>query len=81
LLYATIAEAHRPRCGEVAPTKSATQIVEAILGLPDGAEVELRAPVFEVYGEELDFVFTELRKACGVSSSTANRWTCRTTSS
>ena len=30
--------------------------------LPDGAEVELRAPVFKVYGEELDFVFTELRK-------------------
>ena len=27
-----------------------------------GAEVELRAPVFKVYGEELDFVFTELRK-------------------
>src|SRR5690242_6352888 len=34
LLYATIAEAHCPRCGEVAPTKTSTQIVEAILGLP-----------------------------------------------
>src|SRR5207248_2035126 len=30
--------------------------------LPDGAEVEFRAPVFKVYGEDLDFVFTELRK-------------------
>src|SRR6185503_13961289 len=30
--------------------------------LPSGAEVELRAPVFKVYGEDLDFVFTELRK-------------------
>ncbi len=29
---------------------------------PEGAEVELRAPVFKVYGEELDFVFTEVRK-------------------
>ena len=27
-----------------------------------GTEIELRAPVFKVYGEELDFVFTELRK-------------------
>jgi excinuclease ABC subunit A len=62
LLYATIGEARCPRCGEVAPTRTSTQIVEAILGLPDGAEVELRAPVFKVYGEELDFVFTELRK-------------------
>ena len=39
-----------------------SQILEAILSLPEGAEVELRAPVFKVYGEELDFVFTEIRK-------------------
>ena len=32
------------------------------MSLPEGTEVELRAPVFKVYGEELDFVFTELRK-------------------
>jgi len=62
LLYATIGEAHCPRTGEPAPKRSSTQIVEAILSLPQGAEVELRAPVFKVYGEELDFVFTELRK-------------------
>ena len=62
LLYATIGDAHCPRCGEAAPTRSITQIIESILSLPDGAEVELRAPVFKVYGEELDFVFTELRK-------------------
>jgi excinuclease ABC subunit A len=62
LLYATIGEAHCPRCGEAAPSRSAIQIVEAILALPEGTEIELRAPVFKVYGEELDFVFTELRK-------------------
>ena len=62
LLYATIAQAHCPRSNEPAPSRSASQIVEAILTLPDGAEVELRAPVFPVYGEELEFVFTELRK-------------------
>ena len=44
------------------PVRSASQILEAILSLPEGAEIELRAPVFKVYGEELDFVFTELRK-------------------
>ncbi len=32
------------------------------MSLPEGAEVELRAPVFKVYGEDLDFVFTEIRK-------------------
>ena len=62
LLFATIAEAHCPRTQEVVPSRSANQILEAILSLPEGTEIELRAPVFKVYGEELDFVFTELRK-------------------
>ncbi|HTP33168.1 MAG TPA: excinuclease ABC subunit UvrA [Candidatus Acidoferrales bacterium] len=62
LLFATIAEPHCPRTGEPVPSQTPNQILEAILSLPAGAEVELRAPVFKVYGEELDFVFTEVRK-------------------
>ena len=62
LLYATIGEAHCPRTGEPVPTRSQSQILEAILSLPEGTELELRAPIFKVYGEELDFVFTEVRK-------------------
>jgi excinuclease ABC subunit A len=62
LLYATIGEAHCPRTGEPTPSRTSSQIVEAILSLPAGTEIELRAPVFRVYGEELDFVFTEVRK-------------------
>jgi excinuclease ABC subunit A len=62
LLFATIGQPHCPRTGEPAPSRSASQILEAILSLPQGAELELRAPVFKVYGEDLDFVFTELRK-------------------
>jgi len=62
LLYATIGQAHCPRTGEPTPSRTPSQILEAILSLPEGAEVELRAPVFKVYGEELDFVFTEVRK-------------------
>jgi excinuclease ABC subunit A len=30
--------------------------------LPEGTEVELRAPVFKQYGEDLDFVLTDVRK-------------------
>src|SRR5262249_33882597 len=60
--FATIAEPHCPRTGEPTPSRSANQILEAILSLPEGAEVELRAPVFKFYGEELDYVFTEVRK-------------------
>ena len=62
LLYATIGQARCPRTGEPTPSRSFSQILEAILSLPEGTEVELRAPVFRMYGEELDFVFTEVRK-------------------
>jgi excinuclease ABC subunit A len=62
LLFATIAEPHCPRTGECVFSRTPNQILEAILGLPEGAEVELRAPVSKVYGEELDFVLTEVRK-------------------
>jgi excinuclease ABC subunit A len=62
LLFATIAEPHCPRTRERVSSRTPNQILEAILALPEGAEVELRAPVFQVYGEELDFVFTEIRK-------------------
>src|ERR1700676_4499320 len=62
LLFATIGEPHCPRTGEPTPSRTSSQILEGILSLPEGAEIELRAPAFKVYGEELDFVFTELRK-------------------
>jgi excinuclease ABC subunit A len=62
LLYATIGVPHCPRTGELTPSRTSSQILEAILALPEGAEIELRAPVFQQYGEELDFVLTEVRK-------------------
>src|SRR5688572_23763899 len=62
LLFATIGEPHCPRTGEPTPSRTASQILESIMALPEGATVELRAPVFKVYGEELDFVLTEVRK-------------------
>ena len=62
LLYATIGQPHCPRTGETVPSRSSSQILEAILSLPEGTEIELRAPVFKVYGEDIDFLFTEVRK-------------------
>jgi excinuclease ABC subunit A len=62
LLYATIGEPHCPRTGEPTPSRSASQILEAILSLPEGTALELRAPVFPQYGEDMDFVLTEVRK-------------------
>src|SRR5687768_8888362 len=62
LLYATVGQPHCPRTGEPTPSRSSSQILDAILSLPEGTEIELRAPVFKVYGEDLEFVFTEVRK-------------------
>jgi excinuclease ABC subunit A len=62
LLFATIGEPHCPRTGEPTPARSASQILEAILSLPEGTHVELRAPVFKMYGEDLDVVFTDVRR-------------------
>ena len=62
LLFATSAEARCPRTNEPVPMRSASQVLESILSLPEGAEIELRAPVFRYYGEDLDVVFTDVRK-------------------
>ncbi|MDQ6612415.1 MAG: excinuclease ABC subunit UvrA [Gemmatimonadota bacterium] len=62
LLFATIAEPHCPRTGEIVPSRSSSQILESILSLPEGTEIELRAPIFPIYGEELEVVFAETRK-------------------
>ena len=62
LLYATIGQPRCPRTGEPTPSRTSSQILEAILSLPEGTTIELRAPVSKIYGEELDVVFTELRK-------------------
>ena len=62
LLYATIGQPHCPRTGQPAPSRLSSQILEAILSLPAGAEIELRAPVFPIYGEDLEVLFTGVRK-------------------
>ena len=62
LLFATIGQAHCPRTGEPMPSRTSSQILEAILSLPEGTEVELRAPVFPIYGEDVDVLYAELRK-------------------
>jgi excinuclease ABC subunit A len=62
LLFATIGQARCPRTDEPTPSRTASQILEAVLALPEDTEIELRAPVFKVYGEDLNYVFTELRK-------------------
>jgi excinuclease ABC subunit A len=62
LLYSTISQPHCPRTGEPTPNRTSSQILEALMSLPAGTEIELRAPIFKQYGEDLDYVLTEVRK-------------------
>jgi len=62
LLFATLGAAHCPFCGGEVPVRSRQQIVEQVMALPDGTAVELRAPIFPVYGEDLAFLFSEVRR-------------------
>jgi excinuclease ABC subunit A len=62
LLFATVGVGHCPYCRAEIPVRTANQITEQIMLLPEGTAVELRAPVFPVYGEDLNFLFAEVRK-------------------
>jgi excinuclease ABC subunit A len=41
--------------------KSPRQLLERVLALPEGAEVEIRAPAFKFYGEEYAYLFDDAR--------------------
>ncbi|KWX89218.1 excinuclease ABC subunit A [Paenibacillus riograndensis] len=62
LLYATAGVGRCPECGHSLKQLSAAQIAERISSLPSGTVVELRAPVYKVFGEEYSFTFQQLRE-------------------
>jgi len=62
LLFATVAEAQCPYCERPIPSLNLAQLLDLLLALPEGTLIELRAPVWAIYGEEDDVLFTELRK-------------------
>jgi len=61
VLYSTAGQGHCPYCREPIPTKSAHQIAEHLLALPEGTTVEILAPLLKVYGEDYAFLFAEIR--------------------
>ena len=61
MLYATLGQAHCPWCEEPVPAFSAHRVAEHMLALPDGAEVEVRVPVWKVWGEDWEWTFDRIR--------------------
>ena len=61
ILFATAGTAHCPYCYREVPTRTAYQMAEHILSLPEGTVVEICAPVFKIYGEDLAYLFADIR--------------------
>jgi excinuclease ABC subunit A len=61
MLYATIGVAHCPYCKRQAPVRNTKQMLEHLMRLPEGTEVEIRAPVLKFYGEDYAYLFDDVR--------------------
>jgi excinuclease ABC subunit A len=61
MLFATMGTPHCPMCGEALVIKTPHQMMEHILSLPKGTEVEVRAPVYKIHGEDYEFLFEQIR--------------------
>ncbi len=62
LLYARIGRPHCPQCGEPIQQQSAEQIIDAVMGLPEGSKVQLLAPVVRGRKGEYKKTFEEIRQ-------------------
>src|SRR5690349_20203339 len=61
MLFATMGTPHCPRCEEALVIRTPHQMTEHLLGLPKGTEVEVRAPVYKIHGEDYDYLFEQIR--------------------
>jgi excinuclease ABC subunit A len=62
LLYARIGVPHCPSCGEVIARQTPQQIVDRVLGLPDGTRFQVLAPVVRGRKGEYEGLLEELAK-------------------
>ena len=61
MLFATMGTPHCPQCEEPLAIRSSYQMAEHLLSLPDGTQVEVRAPVYKIFGEDYEYLFEQIR--------------------
>lgn len=61
MLFATMGTPHCPECGDEIAIRSTYQMMEHMLALPAGTEVEVRAPVYKIFGEDYEYLFEQIR--------------------
>ncbi|UCC77975.1 MAG: excinuclease ABC subunit UvrA [Anaerolineales bacterium] len=63
LLYARVGVPHCPSCGRLVERQTVQQIVDAVLGLPEGTRIMLLAPLIKDRKGEHRRVFTDIRRS------------------
>ena len=63
LLYARIGVPHCPKCGREVTRQNAQQIVDSVLGLPEGTRFQVLAPLIKDRKGHHQAVFEDVRKA------------------
>lgn len=61
MLFATLGTPHCPLCEEAIEIRTPHQMLEHMLSLPSGTEVEVRAPVYKIFGEDYEYLFEQVR--------------------
>jgi excinuclease ABC subunit A len=61
MLFATMGTPHCPLCGDALVIRTPHQMMEHLLSLPGGTEVEVRAPVYKIHGEDYEYLFELIR--------------------
>ena len=61
MLFANIGQPRCPITKEKVKIWTPHQIMEHMLSLPEGTEVEVRAPVLKIYGEDYAYLFDDIR--------------------
>ncbi|HWB12042.1 MAG TPA: excinuclease ABC subunit UvrA [Pirellulales bacterium] len=61
MLFATMGVPHCPLCGDELMIRTPYQMMEHLLSLPKGTEVEVRAPVYKIHGEDYEYLFEQIR--------------------
>ncbi len=62
LLYSTRGKSYCPYCNQEISIRTANQIIEKLLSLPNKQMVEIYAPVFKIYDEDYRYLFDNLRR-------------------
>jgi excinuclease ABC subunit A len=61
MLFATMGTPHCPMCGEALAIRTPHQMMEHMLSLPRGTQVEVRTPVYKIHGEDYEYLFEQIR--------------------